>query len=73
MNLVYGEVVELFLENGIRMGMVRVAGALKKAPFELVTDVECGDRVLLCDGVAISKVREMTKPEGPGPKQTVPP
>jgi hydrogenase maturation factor len=73
MNLVYGEVVELFLENGMLMAMIRVAGALKKSPLELVTDVECGDKVLLCDGVAISKVREMTKPEGPSPKQTAPP
>jgi len=39
------------------MGRVRVGGALKKVPLDLLTDAECGDTVLVCDGVAISKVR----------------
>ncbi len=56
MNLVYGEIVEIFSENGMRMGRVRVAGALKNVPLDLLTSIDCGDRVLLCDGVAISKV-----------------
>ena len=56
MNLVYAEVVELFSENGLQMGQVRVSGALKKVPLELLTGVKCGDKVLLCDGVAISRV-----------------
>jgi hydrogenase maturation factor len=63
MNLVYGEIVEIFSENGMRMGRVRIAGALKNVPLDLLTSIDCGDRVLLCDGVAISKVEGMTKPE----------
>lgn len=63
MNLVYAEVVELFSENGLQMGRVCVSGALKKVPLELLTGVQCGDKVLLCDGVAISKVAEGTKSE----------
>jgi hydrogenase maturation factor len=56
MNLIYAEVTELFTENGMQMGRVRVAGALKRVPLDLLTGVQCGDRVLLCDGVAVSKV-----------------
>ena len=53
----------LFVENEMQMGNVRVAGALKKVPLDLLTDVECGDKVLLCDGVAISKVDDATVAE----------
>ena len=60
MNLLYGEIAEIFLQDGMRMGKVRVAGAVKNIPLELLTDVQPGDRVLLCDGVAISKVTSFT-------------
>ncbi len=63
MNLVYGEVVEILDENGVKTGKVRVGRALQKVPLELLTAVACGDKVLLCDGVAISKVEETIKPE----------
>jgi len=56
MNLIYGEVVEIFMEDGMRFGKIRVAGALKKIPLELLTNVERGDSILVCDGVEISKV-----------------
>lgn len=58
MNLVYGEIVDVFTENGMRMGRVRVAGALKNVPLDLLTNINCGDRVLLCDGVPISRVED---------------
>ncbi len=57
MNLLYGEIVEVMLEDGMRVGRVRVGGALKKVPLDLLTDPQCGDIVLLAEGVAISKVR----------------
>jgi hydrogenase maturation factor len=62
MNLVYGEVMELFSENGMQMGRVRISGALKVVPLDLLTAVQSGDNVLLCDGVAISKVAEGQNP-----------
>ena len=61
MNLVYGEVVEILTEDGMKFGKVRVGGAVKKIPLELLTDVARGDRVLICDGVAISKVDEISR------------
>ncbi len=57
MNLVYGEIGEVFVEDGMRMGRIRVGGAIKKVSLELLTDAERGDTVLLADGVAIGKVR----------------
>jgi len=57
MNLVYGQIVEVFYENGIRMGKVRVGGAMRDAPLNLLVDAGSGDRVLLCDGIAISKLK----------------
>jgi hydrogenase maturation factor len=56
MNLVYGEVVEVLLEDGMKFGRIRVDGALKKVPLELLTNVARGDTILVCDGVGISKV-----------------
>ena len=56
MNLIYGEIIEVFSENGLPIGKVRVHGATRKIPLGLLTDAARGDRVLICDGVAISKV-----------------
>jgi hydrogenase maturation factor len=58
MNLVYGKVVDLETEEGMKIGSVRVSGVLKKVPFHLVPEARRGDKVLLCDGVAIGKVEE---------------
>ena len=58
MNLVYGEIVEVFSEDGILFGQVRVHGATKKIPVGLLTNATQGDRVLICDGVAINKVAD---------------
>lgn len=58
MNLIYGEIVEVFYDNEMRMGKIRVAGAMKNIPLDLLTEAQEGDRVLLCDGVAISKVAD---------------
>ena len=56
MNLIYGEIIEVSLENGLPVGKVRVHGATQKIPLGLLTDAMQGDRVLICDGVAIGKV-----------------
>lgn len=58
MNLHYARLVEIAEENGIRIGTIVVGGAKKKVALDLLTDVACGDRLLICDGVAISRVAE---------------
>lgn len=55
MNLVYGEIVEILSEDGLPMGKVRFHGATRKIPLGLLTGASRGDRVLVCDGVAIAK------------------
>jgi hydrogenase maturation factor len=55
MNLIYGEIVDVEVEDGMRFGNVTVSGAMKKVSLDLVQDVTKGDKVLLCDGVAIAK------------------
>ncbi len=57
MNLVYGEIVAVFVEDGVAMGRLRVRGALTKAALSFVPDAQPGDLVLMCDGVAINKVQ----------------
>ena len=42
----------------MKMARVRIAGALRQVSIDLLSDVQRGDRVLLCDGVAIAKVEE---------------
>jgi len=56
MNLVYGEIVEVVAEDGVPVGRISVHGAIRKIALGLLTDAAQGDRVLICDGVAISKV-----------------
>jgi len=58
MNLVYAEIVDVEVEDGMRFGNVTVSGAMKKVPLELIQDVIRGDKVLLCDGVAIAKIND---------------
>ena len=57
MNLVFGEVVKMFDESGICMGKIRVRGAIREAALDLLVGIEPGDIVLLCDGIAVSKLQ----------------
>jgi hydrogenase maturation factor len=71
MNLAYGEVVDLSVEEGMRIGTVRIFGALKKVPLDLVIEARCGDKILMCDGVAIGKVNDsQTDQTGREPQNT---
>jgi hydrogenase maturation factor len=55
MNLLYGQIVEIASEDGMRVGKIRVSGAFKQVSLELVGEAQIGDRVLVCDGIARSK------------------
>jgi hydrogenase maturation factor len=63
MNLIYGEVVELFTDGDVRMGKVRLGGAMKKVCLDLLTEVRSGDTVLVCDGVALTKLNDGSETE----------
>ena len=60
MNLIYGEVVGLNECDPMKMARIKIGGAIKEVSIGLLTGVRIGDRVLLCDGVAIAKVDEQT-------------
>jgi hydrogenase maturation factor len=60
MNLMYGEVVGFNERDPMKMARIKIAGAFKEASIGLLTGVRIGDRVLLCDGVAIARVDEET-------------
>lgn len=63
MNLVYGEILELFPEGELLMGKVCIGGALKKVSLDLLTDPTPGDTVLMCEGIALGKVERSTPTE----------
>ena len=63
MNLIYGEIIALTLEDEMRVGKIRVGGAIKNVLLDLVSSPEIGETVLLCDGVAIAKVDKKSKTE----------
>ncbi|MBI3579801.1 MAG: HypC/HybG/HupF family hydrogenase formation chaperone [Ignavibacteriales bacterium] len=56
MNLVSGELVEIYIEGGTTMGKVRVNGAFVRAPLTFLMEAKVGDKILMESGVAISKV-----------------
>ncbi|HEX4140946.1 MAG TPA: HypC/HybG/HupF family hydrogenase formation chaperone [Candidatus Methylacidiphilales bacterium] len=58
MNLVYGVIAEVRSGRGQRLGKVRVGGAAKIISLDLLTDPAPGDKVLVCEGVALAKVEE---------------
>jgi hydrogenase maturation factor len=63
MNLIYGEIIALALEDEMRVGKIRVGGAIKNVLLDLLSSPEIGETVLLCDGVAIAKVDKQNKEE----------
>ena len=63
MNLVYGKIVSISFESEMRIGKIRVGGAMKNISLDLVTEADVGDSVLLCDGVAIAKIENGTNTE----------
>ena len=60
MNLIYGEVVGLNEHDPMKMARIKIAGAITEVSIGLLTAVRIGDRVLLCDGVAIARVDEQS-------------
>ena len=63
MNLMYGEIIHVFSEPEPRLGKIRVCGAVRIISLDLLTDPAPGDRVLVCEGVAIGKVDESAPKE----------
>lgn len=56
MNVLTGEVVEIYVEDGKSMGKVSVHGAFVHVALMLLMDAKVGDTVLIDSGVALSRV-----------------
>lgn len=56
MNLLSGEIVEIYIEDGTTMGKVRVGGALLRVPLLFLPEAKVSDTVLIDSGVAISTI-----------------
>ncbi len=62
MNLITGEIVEIFVEDGMKMAKARVGGAFMRVSLQVLPEAQVADQILIESGVAISKM-EPQKPE----------
>lgn len=56
MNLVAGEIVEIYSNNGTTTAKIQVRGAYLRVPLTLVAGAKVGDSILVESGVAIAKI-----------------
>jgi hydrogenase maturation factor len=56
MNLVAGEIVEIYTDNETTMAKIRVRGAYLRVPLTLVPWVRVGESILVESGIAIAKI-----------------
>jgi hydrogenase maturation factor len=61
MNLISGQIEEIYVHEGMTMGKVNVRGAFLRVPLTFLMDAKIGDTIVIESGVAISK----TDPEHP--------
>lgn len=56
MNLVSGEIVEIYIDERTTMGKVRVGGVFLRVPLFFLPETKVHDSVLIASGVAISTI-----------------
>jgi hydrogenase maturation factor len=56
MNIVSGEIVEIYIHEGTTMAAVSVGGAVMRVPILLLSDAKVGDVVLIESGIALSRI-----------------
>lgn len=61
MNLLYGKIVDVFVDEGLPGARVRVGAALKRVSTAFIEGAVPGDVVVVCDGMAIGKVENERK------------
>ncbi len=64
MNVLTGEIVEIYLEDGKTMGKVRIGGAMKNVGLTLLMQAKVHDRVTIDSGIALAKVEQEKKAAG---------
>ncbi len=60
MNLLTGEIIEIYVQDYTTCAKVRVGNALMRVPLMVLPDARVGDMVLVSSGVAVSRIEEET-------------
>jgi hydrogenase maturation factor len=55
MNIITGQIEEIFVSDGMTMGKVSVRGACLNVPLTFLMSAKVGDTIVIESGVAISK------------------
>jgi len=55
MNIVTGQLEEIYVNDGMTMGKVSVRGAYLKVPLTFLMSAKVGDTIVIESGVAISR------------------
>ncbi len=63
MNLLYGVIVDVAPGTDPCLGKVRFGGAVRTISLDLVANPAPGDKVLVCDGVALGRVDDSATKE----------
>jgi hydrogenase maturation factor len=58
MNILSGEITEIYIEDGITNGKVRVGTLFVRVPLLFLPQAKVGDTILIESGVAISRVED---------------
>ncbi len=65
MNQLRGEILEIFIEEGSTIAMVRVDGTMLRVPLLLLMNARVGDEIVIDAGIAVARAAE----RGPISKQ----
>lgn len=63
MNIVSGEIREIYIKDGTTVARVNVKGAVVHVPIGFLPDAKVGDTVLIESGVAISIIQPESQEE----------
>jgi hydrogenase maturation factor len=58
MNLIRGQIEEIFVDDGMTMGKVSVRGVYLKVPLTFLISASVGDTIVIESGVAISRLEK---------------
>ncbi len=58
MNLISGQIEEIYVHEGVTMGKISIRGAYVRVPLIFLMDAKVGDNIVIESGVAVSKTEQ---------------
>ena len=58
MNLINGQIEEIYVQEGMTMGKINVRGAYLRVPVMFLMEAKVGDSIVIESGVAVSKTEQ---------------